>query len=98
MGHINPEESQSVAEPTDASASKPSAQSQVKRVSFWELPSEDVGPLSAWGHFRGREHMKGVAQLWAAGLRFSLGEPGIPLQGVTGADLQAARCVLVRLK
>lgn len=72
-------------------AASASAAEAATQVPFWLQPPEDAG-AEEWKYFEGRTHIVGVAQAWQAGLRFILGEPGIPISGISSADVDAARC------
>jgi hypothetical protein len=64
---------------------------------FWLQPPDDVPRESAWRHFRERVHMKGIASAWLAGVRCMPGYLGMPLQGVSEADMQASMCAVPSL-
>lgn len=75
----------------DTAAAAAAAQA-APRVPFWLQPPPEEAPAAAWQNFAGRTHMVGIAQAWRSGLRFILGEPGIPSAGISKADLDASRC------
>lgn len=79
-----------VADPDNVPQTTETAIDAVQAVPFWLQPPPDDLTAEAWQHFVGRTHMVGLSQAWRAGLRFVLGEPGIPSTGISSCDLAAS--------